>query len=83
MSYKESTSNMLILLPWSCNGLSELEDTLAKFDLSTLNKHMNGGAYKVVLTLPKFNIKSTINLNPILKSVILILITRFICKIER
>lgn len=70
LSYKDSNINMLIVLPWSCNGLQDVENLWSKFDLSRLSQHMNGAAYKVVLTLPKFSIHSTFNLKAPLKKVI-------------
>lgn len=70
LPYKDSDMNLLILLPWTCDGLDEVESLWGKFDLSSLNKHWKRGSYRVAVTLPKFTIHSTIDLNKPLKNVL-------------
>lgn len=71
LPYKDSDNNLLILLPWACDGLDEVESLWGEFDLSSLNKHWKSQPYfKVAVTLPKFTIFSSINLNGPLENVI-------------
>lgn len=58
---------MLFVLPNKEDGLSALEDKLVHTDLDKLLKDLQ--ETKVEVTIPKFKVEKTIDLNDILKSV--------------
>ncbi|XP_065162722.1 antichymotrypsin-2-like isoform X6 [Atheta coriaria] len=61
LPYKNPALSMIVILPKSKTGIKELEKKLAKLDLATVTKDMY--SVEVDLSLPKFKIESTIQLN--------------------
>ena len=58
---------MFIILPHDIDGISELEKKLAGFDLSKILTHLP--EKQVEVTIPKFKLEETTDLNDILKEV--------------
>ncbi|XP_017767977.1 PREDICTED: antichymotrypsin-2-like isoform X7 [Nicrophorus vespilloides] len=67
LPYKNEDVNMVVILPNKIDGIDELQQKLTNYDLSKLTE----GLYNtdVILSLPKFKIESTIDLNDPLKMV--------------
>lgn len=58
---------MIVILPNKINGLAELEEKLLKVDLTKITQDMSRPEVRV--SLPKFKIESTIELNDPLSKV--------------
>lgn len=58
---------MVIVLPNSYTGLNDLQNDLTTFDLASFNDDMY--QRKVFVTMPKFKIETSLNLNGPLKEV--------------
>ena len=67
LPYKNRNVSMVIVLPNKRTGIKELEKKLLTKDLSTLTNHMR--CVEVEVSLPKFKIETTIELNEPLKEV--------------
>lgn len=52
---------MIIILPNDCTGLDDLQAALASFDLNSFDSHMS--STKVIVTVPKFTIETSLALN--------------------
>ena len=58
---------MVIIMPNKFDGLKKVEQNIAKFTKNYLNK--SGSMYEIDLSIPKFKIKSSIDLKGPLKKV--------------
>jgi serine protease inhibitor len=58
---------MFIILPHDIDGISKLEDKLAKVDLSKVLKHLP--VREVRVSIPRFRLEETTDFNNILKQV--------------
>lgn len=67
MPYMDKDSSMIIILPDACDGLSDLEQSLRNFNITSLFESFVNNF--VTLTMPKFTIESEINLETPLKQV--------------
>lgn len=56
MPYANSEIKLLVILPWDCDGLPEVEQLANAFNWENLGPLMNGGLLPVDVTLPKFTI---------------------------
>nr|CAH7743259.1 unnamed protein product [Callosobruchus chinensis] len=61
LPYSNKDLSMIIILPNKRNGIADLEKKLATVDLSTITENMSKP--EVTVSLPKFKIESTMNLN--------------------
>jgi serpin B len=65
LPYKNSDISMMIILPDSINGLSELEAKISNLDLTHLSSRLST-RHQVVVRIPKFKIETEIDLqNPL------------------
>lgn len=67
LPYTNENVSMIIILPYDRNGLVELEEKLSKVDLTMISEGMSRP--EVQVSLPKFKIESTIELNKPLSTV--------------
>lgn len=58
---------MVIILPNECNGLDKLQTALSTFDLSQVSNGLS--ERKVIATIPKFKIETSLTLNTPLTNV--------------
>lgn len=65
--FQGNRHSMYIVLPNEVNGLAALEDKIGEIGIANVLKHVNPS--KVDVSLPKFEITHTIDLNKILISV--------------
>lgn len=68
MKYANSSFSFVIVLPNSRTGLPALEAKLKNYDLAKITEQMN--KVEVEVTIPKFKVEFEINLNDVLKKVI-------------
>ncbi|KAK5645687.1 hypothetical protein RI129_004151 [Pyrocoelia pectoralis] len=64
MKYTNENVSMVIILPHKRNGIEELEKKLVNVDLSTISERMRN--VEVEVSLPKFKIETTMDLNDVL-----------------
>lgn len=71
LKYAGSDISLLVILPSTRSGLSEVESKLKNFDLTQIHSHLH--SREVELTLPKFKIEYSIELKDTLQKVVSVL----------
>lgn len=68
LPYTEPGLSMVIVLPNNCDGLDDLQETLSTYNLMQLSNGMK--KQKVITTIPKFKIETSLTLNEPLTEVL-------------